>query len=363
MQFSFEQFLKNSIQLERNYEEEENLNYKKVYDLSKIDTFKGISLDDKTNLLTTIKKILLSTNDYIFHANVLDITKYTLMSGVIFILFLVIYGPFYKCVILSEEEALNLNEPSIFKKLCCYSFFEIAEIIFRMVFNYLKTKRVKKLMKIYAEIIIKKNEEQSDYLINIKDSNFDLCIIKKEYLKDLMNWESKDLAILKGIDLNFFQYVINYPNSRYYKWDRKILNVKENEIANDIIKAIEVTEYEQVRQFGFSIIIMWVFYFFSFNHLIKGNYLMSLFYKFLIFILTKVFSYFMSKSYKDGLIKCEKELNGKYLPNGYFIILHICAIQIFKLDEEHIDKSLEIDEKSKNIYDQINNLNDKILNH
>ena len=50
------------IILKRNDEEEKNLNYKKIYDLSKIDMLKDITPENKLTLLITIKKIILCTN-------------------------------------------------------------------------------------------------------------------------------------------------------------------------------------------------------------------------------------------------------------------------------------------------------------
>ena len=54
--------IQESIILERNDEAEKNLNYKKIYDLSKIDMLKDLNSDKKNILLKTIKKILLCTN-------------------------------------------------------------------------------------------------------------------------------------------------------------------------------------------------------------------------------------------------------------------------------------------------------------
>ena len=87
---------KNSIILVRNREEEIKLNYTKIYDLSKIDTIENISFEEKRNLLITIKKILLSINEYILSSNILEIIKYILLSTVIFLSFIIIYCPFYR---------------------------------------------------------------------------------------------------------------------------------------------------------------------------------------------------------------------------------------------------------------------------
>ena len=85
-----------SIVLKRNRENEINLNYSKIYDLSRIDEIENITFEEKKDLLIDIKKILLITNEYILSSNVLEIAKYLILSFIIFILFLIFYCPVYK---------------------------------------------------------------------------------------------------------------------------------------------------------------------------------------------------------------------------------------------------------------------------
>lgn len=62
----FDNFLSDTIILERNIKEERNCNYTKIYDLSKIDSREDLSFEEKRNILITIKKILLSTNLFFY---------------------------------------------------------------------------------------------------------------------------------------------------------------------------------------------------------------------------------------------------------------------------------------------------------
>lgn len=356
----FENLKKNSIILKRNKEEELDLKYTKIYDLTHLNKIEDMTTEEKTNLLITIKKILLSTNDYISASNVIEITRYILMSIIIFIAFIIIYTPIYKNFILEEKVYDSLNESSFFQKLYCYFFFEILELIFRIILNEMKSKKVFKVMKFYARSIIKQNEQ--NFILYLEDNNFDLYILRKSIIKNAFNMNNQESKpFIRGAKNDFYQYVINYPNVRYYKWDTKILNQKEVEIVNDIILAIKLAEKEHVKKFGFSVIIVWIIYFLSFNNLIKGEKMISLGYRFIIFVFTKIVSYFMSYSFKSNLMEKEEILSKRYLQNGYFIILNFSVIQIFKLNDEYVDKSLNLDEIYKYIHKDITDLNEKIL--
>ena len=352
---------KNSIILVRNREEEIKLNYTKIYDLSKIDTIENISFEEKRNLLITIKKILLSINEYILSSNILEIIKYILLSTVIFLSFIIIYCPFYRIYFLDSKK--GINESSFFQKLYCYFFFEICEIIFRMIFNNIKKNKIKKIMISYANSIINRNKKDNDFNIYIDNNTFNIYIMRKTIFNNIFNNINNEekKSFINNSKNNFYQYVINYPNVRYYNWDRKILNEKENEIADNIIKTIKLAEREHVKKYGYTVIIIWIIYFLSFNSLIKGEKLKCLFYRFIIFIFTKIFSYFMSNSFKNNLMEKEEILSKQYISHGYFIILSFTAIQIFKLNEGYANTTLNINEIYKNINKDIVNLNEKIV--
>lgn len=361
MNFSFfENLKKNSIILKRNKEEELDLKYTKIYDLTQLNKIEDMTMEEKTNILITIKKILLSTNDYISASNVIEITRYILMSTLIFIVFIIIYTPIYKNFILPEKMVDSLNESSFFQKLYCYFFFEILELIFRIILNEMKTKKVFKIMKYYAKTIIMRNEQ--NFILYLEDNNFDLYILRKSIFKNTFNMNSQESKpFISGVKNEFYQYVINYPNVRYYKWDKRILNEKEGEIVDDIVQTIKLAEKEHVKKFGFSVIVFWIIYFLSFNNLIKGEKMKSLGYRFIIFAFTKIVSYFMSYSFKNNLMEKEEMLSKRYLQHGYFIVLSFSVIQIFKLSDEYVDKSLNINEIYKYIHKDVFDLNEKIL--
>ena len=356
MKLGLEFLKKQSIILKRNREEELNLNYKKIYDLSKIDTIENISFEEKKNLLITIKKILLCTNDYITSSNILEIIRYCIVAVVIFISYILIYCPIYKIYTKSSD----LQEPSIFEKIYCYFFFEVIEITFRIVLNILKKNKIKKIMHNYAKNIAQR-QVSNNYCIYLDKYFFNLFIIRKPFFNNIFNDNEENKPFINSEKHNFYQYVINYPNSRYYSWDRNILNEKENEIADNVIKTLNLAEKEHVKKFGLSVIIVWIFYIFSFNSLIRGEKIKSLCYRFIIFIITKLFSYIMSMNFKNNLIEKEEVLTKQYLPSGYFILLSFTVIQIFKLNDEYNDSSLNIDEIYKRLHKDIVDLNEKIL--
>ena len=351
-------FFNNSIILKRNRENEMNFNYSKIYDLAQIDQIENITFEEKKNLLIDIKKILLITNEYIVSGNILEILKYLILSIIIFVLFLLFYCPIYKSFFLASD--VSINESSFLEKLFCYFFFEILEITFRIVYNNIKEKKVRKIMKIYAQNIVNQKQNESNFNIFI-DNNFNILIRRKSDFKNISNIKEEKQSFLNNPRNMFYQYVINYPNVRYYNWNRQILNEKENEIADNIIQIIKLTEKEYVKKYGISVFIVWAFYILSFNNLIRGTKFKSLFYRFGMFIFTKIVSLFMSNNFKNCLKEKEELLSKQYIPNGYFIILSYFVIQIFKLKEEYVDNTLNINENFKNLYKTIINLNEKII--
>ena len=359
MNFVLEGLQNNSIILRRNRKEEIRLNYTKIYDLSQINKIKDITIEEKKSLLVIIKKILLSTNNYIYSSNILEITRYLIMSLLIFISFIIFYSPIYKSYFLSEKTTEYIDNSTFIQKCYCFFLFEIIELIFRIIVNNMKIKKVTKIMENYARSIIKQNE--NNFSLYLEDKNFDLYILRKAFFKNLINFKKENKSTLIGVKNDFYQYVIIYPNVRYYKWDRKILNEKENEIADNIIKTVKLAEKEHVKKFGFTVLIIWVLYFLSFNCIIMGKKLKSLVYRLIIFIFTKIVSYFMSNNFKENLMEKEEILSKQYIHQGYFILLSFTTFQIFKLKEEDVDNTLNINEVYKNIHKDIVNLNEKIL--
>ena len=359
---SFNDFLKDTIMLNRNIEEELNCNYTKIYDLSKIDTREDLSFEEKRNILVTIKKILLSTSLYFCANKSPEIITYLLTKIILFLFFIFIYSPLYKYYFYpTDEERKSLNECSFWKKLMIF-----------FIFYYLdrnpdisKESKVGKIMNFYAQLVVierNKNNEKNDNLIFFNESNFSIFLIKKSAFHGRFTYPNIDLeTINKLLEKKFYQYVINYPNIKYYKWDRKIINEKENTIVGDIINILISSDNKRFIFNIFRYIVISILYILSLNCLIEGKFNYCLIYRYSILIFNKVLSYFISIIYKNFLMEKEKFLSQKYIPDGYFIILNETIIQIFKLSDDYVDKTFNRDEIYKKINNEIDNLNQKII--
>lgn len=346
------------IILERDPKEEVKLNYTKIYDLSKLDTISNIKPEEKLNLLITIKKLLLCTNDYLDTCNSVELIRYIILTIVIFFLYIILFSPIYKIYFLSEEQANALPEINIIKKFIYYYLIEFIEILFRIIFNIKKRNKVRKIMLYYGKNELKKIS--NDFIVEIEDETFNLSILRAPKNNEIYN--AMITKFFKEENNSFYQYVINYPNVRYYKWDKKILNEKENEICNTVILNLKELENVLVKKYSFTVFIVWALYFISFLYFTKGNVKLFLFFRFIIFVFTKVMSIYMSNDLKNNFIKREELLNYIYLLNDYFVLLSGSVINIFKIKDNYIDKNQSISEIFKNINKEVINLNEKILN-
>ena len=81
--------------IKRNSLEEREQRYTKIYDLSKIDLIQNLTPQEKTKLLLTIKALLLSTNDYIDTGNRLEVSRYIILTQIIFVFYLLVFTPLY----------------------------------------------------------------------------------------------------------------------------------------------------------------------------------------------------------------------------------------------------------------------------
>ena len=220
-------------------------------------------------------------------------------------------------------------------------------------------------MNFYAQLIVierNKNKEKYNNLIFFGDSDFSIFLIKKSAFHGQVAYPNIDLVTInKLLEKKFYQYVINYPNIKYYNWDRKIINKKENEIVGDIINILMLSHRILFIFKIFWYIIVLILYILSCNCLIEGKFKYCLIYRYSIVIFNKVLSYAISQIYKNLLMEKEKFLSQKYIPDGYFIILTERIIQIFKLNDDYIDKTFNRDEIYKKINNEIDNLNKKII--
>ena len=341
-------YFKDKLVLKRNNISEREFNYTKIYDLSRIDEIPSLNQEKKILLLSSIKKILLCTNKYIDIFNLKEFIQYIIVSIGIFILYISILSPFYEIIIISEEKMKNLGDYTMINKLYHFIIGHILEIIFRIIFNYLRQKKTKKIMMYYAENEL--NKIRNEFNIFIDENNFDLTI---KYRKDRYNNDLIEYA-------QDFQYVICYPNVRYYKWDENILNENEREICNNLkihIKNIEETFV--LKNYNHSIIIL-VLYLIMLFFLTYENLFFYYFITIVFFLYTKIASIFLSSRYKNFLIEHEYIMNHTfYLSKGYLVILNSAVIQIFKLNQNEYYQNKNSYEIYKMFFEKVERLNDK----
>ena len=333
--------------LKRNNESERELNYKKIYDLSKIDKIPGINPEKKFELLLSIKKILLCTNKYIDICNAKELSHYIIVSFAIFLVYITILSPFYEIIILSEERIKRIGNYTFKNKLWYYMLGQMLEIIFRIFFNYLRHRKTRKIMTYYAENEL--NKIRNEFNIDIDENNFDLYInYKKAKFRYISDSYEKD-----------FQYVICYPNVRYYDWDENILNENEKNISKIIKVNIKHSEDEFIiKNFIHSIVILLLYLAFFFFLTVKN---LKIFFSliFIFFAYTKIVSYFLSNEFKKILIEKEKNLNFIFIDKGYLIILSSAVIHIFKLNPIEYYKGKNFNEIYMSFFEKVVQLNNK----
>ena len=348
------------ILIKRNSLEERELRYTKIYDLSKIDRIPNLTPQEKTKLLLTIKALLLSTNEYIDIGNNLEISRYIIFSQIIFIFYMLIFAPIYKNYFSKED--LTEPNPSLsnFIRFLSYNLIELFELIFRFIFNYFKRKKVRKIMTFFGKTELKKISEY--FIIDLNKNNYDLTI-QRTNTNNYISFcrENQKIKVLNE-KYNFYNYVINYPNMRYYRWDKNILNDKEKEIVNSVLRNLNEIETQYVRKYSLSVVVIWIFYLLCFKCLVLGQLKEFFIYRVVVFLFTKIFSIFMSMDYRSRLAQREEILSKNYIPQGYFILLNSAVIEIFKLKENFTDNTVFVEENFKRLSKEINDFNEKIKN-
>ena len=335
--------------LKRNDESEREKNYKKIYDLSLIDKIPGLNQQKKYDLILTIKKILLCTNKYIDLCNIKELSQYIIVAFGIFIVYISILSPFYEIVILSEERIKKLGNYTIRNKLGHYFFGQILEIIFRIIFNFLRKRKTRKIMKYYAEQEL--NKIRNEFNIDINENNFDLVINFKKARYSKNNSDN--------IEPQDFQYVICYPNVRYYDWDDNILNEKEKALCKLIRANIKTSEDNFIIKNSIHSIIIFIVYLAIFFFLtikrLKIYYLLII----LFFSYTKIVSYYLSYEYKKVLTANEININPLFVNEGYLIILSSSVIHLFKLNPIEYYQGKNFYEIYMNFFEKAEKLNNK----
>ena len=333
--------------LKRNDESEKEKNYKKIYDLSIIDKIPGINQEKKYELLLTIKKILLCTNKYIDICNTKELAQYIAVSIGIFILYISILSPFYEIIITSEEKITKLGDYTVKNKLYHYFIGQMLEIIFRIIFNYFRKRKTRKIMAHFAEKEL--NKIRNEFNINIDENSFDLKInFKKMKYKTNIEDSPQD-----------FQYVICYPNVRYYNWDENILNENEKIIINNLKGNIKDIEKAFILRNSIHSIVILILYLLMFYCLtLKKLYVYYLF-VIIFFTYTKIISFYLSYEYKKFLIANEVNYNYIFQNHGYLILLSTAVIFLFKLNPKEYYKEKNYFEIYKIFFEKAEKLNNK----
>ena len=343
-----ENFLFNyKLILKRNDESEKGKNYKKIYDLSKIDKIPGINPEKKYELLLSIKKILLCTNKYIDICNKKELAQYIGVSMGIFTLYITILSPFYEIIILSEERMKKIGDYTFKNKLYHYFIGQMLEIIFRIIFNYFRRRKTRKIMAHFAEKEL--NKIRNEFNISIDENNFDLVINYKK-IKNKNNLEEfqKD-----------FQYAICYPNVRYYNWDENILNENEKKLTKTLKNNIRNGENYFILNNSIHSIIIVVLYLTIFFFLTVKRLKIYYFLVVIFFSYTKIVSFYLSHEYKKFLIA--NELNFNLIPEneGYLILFSTAVIFIFKLNPKEYYQGKNFYEIYKYFFEKVEKLNNK----
>ena len=331
--------------LKRNDEEEKRNNYKKIYNLSLIDSIKNITQDEKMILLSTIKKILLCTNKYIDEFNKNYLLEFVELVGIYFFLYLIIFLPIIRFIIMTEEQVLFTKEFTLYKKFKIFVRTHLMILIVKIFELYYSKTKFKKFSLYYARNELKKIK--NIFIISIDDKSFDLKIKRNNQVNENES-NSKD---------DFYQYVICYP--KYFdNIDTNIITPFENALFY-ITKVAEtkIFEINLLEKYKRSIIL--IFEIISFYYLTLARIKM---YYIIIVILSII----------DDLIGCHYNIKRhenskameylifrKHMKSGYFINMCDDIIEIFKLNKNYEDEEksetdfLDIHKKIEEIHGEI----------
>ena len=345
--------IQESLLLERNDEEEKNFNYKKIYDLSKIDILKDLNVEKKNILLKTIKKILLCTNKYIQLYDRKEMLTLFFGSITYFIIYILIISPMIHYFFLTEEESQELESFGISQKLFYFCIYKSTGLIYRYLYSYYRQDVLLNMFLFFARKELIKIKKYFIILINPK---FDLFIINNNNINknQIKNDEEKE-------EDNFYQYVICYPNEKIPQWDTNILNEKENQIFNQVLNGIRNIENDIKIKSFFILLGCFVLNLCPLYYLTLAN--IRKFYIFLLisFVITRLGLLIIFAKTKIKFILNEQIPNKDYIPQGYFVSFNTCMIEIFKLNKqyENITGENEIKEAYKKLSKQINDINSK----
>ena len=334
------------IILKRNYEEERRKNYKKIYNLSLIDSIKNITQDEKILLLSTIKKVLLCTYKYIDEYNRKCILDDVILLVLYILIYIIIFLPIFRFIIMTEEQVISTKEFTIYKKLKNFvvtHFITVAYKIFELNFT---SSNIKKLSLYYARHEL--NKIKNTFNIWIDDKTFDLKIKRNE--EQIIENEPNPKE-------DFYQYVICYPKF-FCDIDCNIITPLENSMFH-LTRLTESKVFYTIKIVKYNRLIIFIFEIISFYYLTLGRIIMYNVILVALFIINALIEfYYKTKRYERTKI-IQYMILRKYLTEGYFINMGEEMIEIFKLNKKYEDE-----EKSEtdflDIYKKIEDIHNKI---
>jgi hypothetical protein len=268
---------------------------------------------------------------------------------VIFVIYITFLSPIVKIYFLTEEQSESLQYFDIYKKFYYYTITQIIEIIFRLFFNYFRKRKIRKILLYYARNELSKIKE--DFRIEINE-NFDLTISKTK--KDINYFKKKE-----NHRNDFFQYVICYPNIRYYNWDQNILNDNEKIISTLIKTNIQIIEDKFMFKYSFSAVIIFVIYIIAFYFLTKAKVKYFLIFMIALFLFTKIISIILSIDMKKSLALNEEIVSKYYIAKGYFVSFSTSVISIFKLNNSYCNCNIDLNETYKRLIKEVTFINEQ----
>ena len=329
--------------LDNTYEQNSYVNIYKIKDLEKInEKYKDI-------LLRVVKKSILGTNfTYFYKIRSLFLTFISLIiiNNII---------PFIKDYFFSDnlkdinnnilEISINtINNDSNKNDSYLLNFFGmnlifILFLVYKIFkYRYSKTKINNYMQKLTQCSIEKENEFlKNNFYCSISSDNKFSIEIYSDNKNNINNTSIKS-------DKIFFEYVINFPNIKYfnsYNYE-SVLLPKEKEI----IKNIDNITYEideknyKIERFSFLIIIFFIIPFILYlRALIKIPFLFAkfakIFFIFFIAILIIITRIYFSFKNKIEIIEKVLLLKNNYIKDGYYIYINKYIISIFFLKEKY----------------------------
>ena len=325
---------KDIIILKRNQKEEENNNYTKIYDLSLIDSIKDITPEEKFNILCTIKKIILCTNNYMDSVLDLEIFGYLSIIILTFILYYLILLPIFKYFIFSEQqnEFINTNKQFNFlKKLKIYLECHIPDILFSIGENLYIRYYIKKVYLYYAKHELERIK--NDFIIKINETNYDLAIKRNKNKSYSIN-ENKT-------ENDFYQYVICFPNLKNFDGEvSKILNEDEITILQwAYFNKRNMTVYLIYFRIMFIVrsIIIPIYYIISFYFLTLIRIKKYCIAKLIYMLILGLMRFYYDSTMPIKLKLSDYVVNKKNIKKGYILNTETYVIEVFKLKESYKD--------------------------